>query len=57
MPNHDTSFDAMIAEQRQGAREAQLGAGLDETSAFLLPLMLTLSRLAAQRHAAELAGA
>ena len=56
-PNHDASFDALIAGQRQDAREAKLGAGLDETSAFLLPLVLALSRLAAGRHAAELAGA
>ena len=55
MPNHDTTFDNLIAEQRQDTREAQIGADLDQTSAFLLPLMLALSRLAAGRHAAELA--
>ena len=54
---HDNTFDALIADQRQGAREAHLGADLDETAVFVLPLVLTLARLAARRHAVELATA
>jgi hypothetical protein len=53
--DNDTSFDALIAGHRLDARETKLGAQLDQTSAFLLPLMLALARLAAQRHASELA--
>jgi hypothetical protein len=55
MPNHDTTFVALVSEQRQGAREAKLCDGLDEVAAFLLPLAFALARLTALRHAAQMA--
>ena len=49
----DASLGALLRISRQEEREAAQAQQLDERAAFLLPLMMTLDRLAARRTVGE----
>lgn len=53
--NSNNHAEHELWRRRQARREAQLATGLSETDTQLLPLVLALARLAAQRDACVLA--
>lgn len=53
LPVRDPSHSGMIAAQRLSIRDAQFGARLSEDDAALLPLVMSLARLAARQHVGE----
>ncbi len=46
--NGDASFGSLLGHQRQAQAELDQSDGLDEETAMLLPLMLSLARLSAR---------
>lgn len=46
----DASFGSLLSHQRQAQADRDQSDGLDEETAALLPLMLSLARLSARAH-------